>query len=304
MKPLIRPMKAVSLLSPSEEHSDDNILKALEKLKYPVLATLKVDGIRAVRTTDLMSCRNKMIPNESIRRRTMDMPYGFDMELYNPSLQYDEIESIVMSREHERSNEIQFHMIDGYDDLGYEDRINRVAILSDMSMYSVIIPYLHYCPSAQTLLDFFLLSENQEGEGICFRTPDSPYKQGRSTLNEQYLVKLCRYVREEVTIVGFVEQELNTNKQTTNSTGLSERSSANAGKKGKDTLGAFLVKDKNGLEFRVGTGVGLTESRRQSIWNNRDCYHNKQITIKHKPHGQKLKPRSPVIVGFRDTTII
>lgn len=300
MKPLTRAMKACSLLSPSDVHSDDNILKALEKLRYPVLATLKVDGIRAVRTTDLMSCRNKMIPNESIRRRTMDMPYGFDMELYNPSLQYDEIESIVMSREHDRSNEIQFHMIDWYRSGLYESRIYYLMEDFLPAKLQVVYPTLIKCLSALEVLKYFLYCERENGEGICFRTPDSPYKQGRSTLNEQYLVKLCRYMREEVTIIGFVEQELNTNKQTTNSTGLSERSSANAGKKGKDTLGAFLVKDKNGLEFRVGTGSGLTEFRRQSIWDNRDCYYNKQITIKFKPFGQKLKPRSPVIVGFRE----
>src|ERR1022692_2045710 len=112
MKPLTRPMKAVALLGPQDNHDNDTIFKAISALKkWPKIATLKVDGIRAIRTTDLVSCRDKMIPNESIRRRSMSLPYGFDCELYNPGLQYDEVESIVMSEKHPRSNEIYFHGI-------------------------------------------------------------------------------------------------------------------------------------------------------------------------------------------------
>ena len=105
-------MLAASLLKPTDSHSDESILAAMQKLRYPVLATLKLDGIRAIKLDDLYSRTLKLIPNKSIRARAMKLPAGFDMELFNPDLQYDEIESIVMSREHLKSDLIQFHILD------------------------------------------------------------------------------------------------------------------------------------------------------------------------------------------------
>jgi DNA ligase-1 len=302
-------MKACSLLLPEVEHTDDRILEALSKLRYPVLATLKKDGIRAVRTSDLFSCTMHLIPNISIRRRSMKLPPGFDCELWNPELSYDEIESIVMTgkEEHPLSDKIQFHVLDWYTNTDTYTRpyANRMFLTRNMLSWQetwtdVVFQYPMEFHSAQALFDYFIQCEQQEGEGICFRLPNSPYKQGRSTLKEQYLVKLCRYVRSEVTIIGFEEQLLNKNTSKRNPIGMMDRSSRKSGLIGKGTLGAFLVRDINGLEFRVGTGVGLTDQRRLQIWQEQYKWIGKQITIKHKPHGQKIKPRSPVYVGKRE----
>jgi hypothetical protein len=307
MTPLTRPMKATTLLPSGIEHTDDNIIVAMRKLKFPVLVSLKVDGIRSVRTTDLFSCRMKLIPNVEIRRRSMILPYGFDMELYTQHLEYHEIESIVMSEEHERHLEINFWMIDWYltDDFDYPfpygDRMRRLSMWnSKHPVPGLIFKKPDLVDTPDQLMEVFLRYEKENGEGICFRTLNSPYKQGYSTLNEQYLVKLCRYVREEVTIIGFNEQMVNKNRSNRNALGLMDRSSMKSRQQGKGTLGAFIVMNKDGLTFNVGTGEGLTESKRQEIWDNQDKWINKQITIKHKPHGQKLKPRSPVYVGLRE----
>lgn len=301
-------MSAAPLLSPDVEHSNDNILSAMKALKtWPVLATKKLDGIRAVRTTDLFSRRLKLIPNIEVRRRSMVMPYGLDMELFNPDLPYDQIESIVMSESHPDHEKIQFHMLDYFDvdeyraESGYMDRMRRLGIWSSSHRCSGFVfqkPEVMETP--EQLMEFFLRCESENGEGICFRTFTGKYKQGRSTLNEQYLVKLCRYVRTEVTVVGFEEQMLNKNRTKSNAVGMMDRSSMKARQMGKDTLGAFLCVTEDGKDVRVGTGVGLTDEHRQEIWDSREKYINKQITIKHKPHGQKLKPRSPILIGFRE----
>ena len=60
-----RPMLAASLLPPSVDHSDENILAAMAKLRYPVLATIKKDGIRALRMNGTLLSRTlKPIPNK------------------------------------------------------------------------------------------------------------------------------------------------------------------------------------------------------------------------------------------------
>jgi len=67
-----------------------------------------------------------------------------------------------------------------------------------------------------------------------------------------------------------------------------------------DTLGEFHVRDvTTGLEFRVGTGEGLTKELRKTIWDARDEYVGKIITYKYQPHGVKELPRFPVFKGFR-----
>ncbi len=300
MTNLIRPMKAAPLLAPSVEHSDEYILAALQKLHYPVIASLKKDGIRAVRTSDLFSCQMHLIPNVSIRRRSMKLPAGFDCELFNPELSYDEIESIVMTgkTEHPDSHLVQFHCIDWFHPTySFAQRLDECVKMIQHNWDAAVLPDEHWFTSAEQLFDFFLKCEQQNGEGICFRTPNSPYKQGRSTLREQYLIKLCRYVRTEVMIIGFEEQMMNNNCVRSSPIGLTERSSYKAGMKGKNTLGAFIVRDSiSGLEFRVGTGVNLTDKRRQQIWDDQDSWLGSRITIKHKPHGQKIKPRSPIAI--------
>lgn len=292
-----RPMLAASLLRPNQEHTDEVILAAMKKLKYPVLTTLKKDGIRAIKLSTLVSRTLKYIPNHSIRDRAIVLPAGLDCELWNPNMTYDCVESVVMSRAHKLSDSIQFHIIDWFGDTGYGDRLRRIG---GLEIEGIVKPIARLANDAEELMLIFLEAEEQHGEGICFRTPNSPYKMGRSTLKEQYLIKLARYVRQEVKIVGFLEQMENGNESNYNAVGKMDRSSCQDNLLGKDTLGAFLVRDKNGLDFKVGTGVGLTDALRKEIWNNKAKWIDKQITIKHKPHGMKIKPRSPVFIGLRE----
>lgn len=300
-----RPMLACALMPNDVEHTDENIYKAMCKLKYPVLATIKKDGIRAVRLLyngqeSLLSRTLKQIPNVSLRNDALVLPRGFDMELWSRSLTYDQVESIVMSRQHKDSDRIEFHVLDwvGVEGGYYERIIKARGWLCDYAVAECELPVT--CFDANGLMNFFLLSEERGHEGICFRTPDSPYKQGRSTLREQYLVKLCRYLRMEVTIQGFEEQMENCNAEERNAVGLMDRSSSKANLYGKNTLGALHCIDAKNRAVRVGTGVGLTDVLRKHIWDNQHKYMNKTITIKYKPHGEKDLPRSPIFVGFRD----
>lgn len=294
-------MRACSLLDPKVECTDNNILEAMKSLEYPVLVSTKVDGIRAVRTTDLYSVRMKLIPNISIRRRSMVLPYGFDMELYNPELTYSEINSIVMSEEHPDSDKIQFHILDWYSNMPYEDRCESITRLLNTKECNGMVwsdPRFEQATFNYNLFQLFSVGEALGSEGICFRTPSSPYKQGRSTLTEQYLVKLCRYIRAEVIIVGFLESKENTNSAGTSNIGLMERSHRKSGMVGKETLGALLVEDKDGRTYKVGTG--FSEKLREEIWMNQSSWLGKRITEKHKPHGEKDNPRHPVFVGLRE----
>lgn len=288
-------MLACPLLESGVEHSDNNILKAMKKLRYPVLATLKMDGIRALRCDILRSRTMKMIPNLSLCHRALDLPVGFDMELWSPKLDYNAIQSIVMSREHPLSDRIEFHVFDDWRvNAPYTERLKGI-LDSSSNLFHFQKPFMAY--DYYELFILFKIWESNEGEGICFRTPDSPYKNGRSTLREQYLVKLCRYIFSEVEVIGFTEQFENTNTEKHNDVDKMDRSKALDGLKPKKTLGAFVVKNEHNLVFSVGTGVGLTDDVRKEIWLTQDKWLGKVIKIRSKAHGVKIKPRSPTYWG-------
>lgn len=292
-----RPMLAAPLLDSDVEHTDEQILAALQKLRYPVLASLKMDGIRALRLDgSLLSRTLKEIPNKSIRQRSLVMPGGFDMELWNPELDYNDIQSIVMSHEHEDSDKIQFHVLDWYSKDVYSQRLTNIY-REPTDGYTFEEPSLTTSP--ESLLYLFLKFEKEHGEGICFRTPNSPYKFGRSTLREQYLVKLCRYVTDEAVIIGFTEQYENGSGSKASRTGLTERHHYKHKQIGKDTLGSITVVNTAGQKFSIGTG--FNDKQRKEIWRNQDKHLNRVIVYRSKAHGEKVLPRCPSWKGFRNS---
>lgn len=137
-------------------------------------------------------------------------------------------------------------------------------------------------------------------EGLIVRRPMAPYKFGKSTLNQGYLIKIARWLRSEAVIIGFEEQMHNTNEAVIDPRGLTKRSKVSEGLIGKNTLGKFLVRDyHSGVEFKIGTGDGLDDTLRKEIWEHQDQYLGKILRYKFKPYGTKDKPRQPIYEGWR-----
>ena len=137
-------------------------------------------------------------------------------------------------------------------------------------------------------------------EGIMVRTLNGPYKCGRSTLRESFLLKIKRWTDSEGVIVAIQEQMHNENEKQKDELGHSKRSSHQAGMTPAGTLGRFSVKEiGTDILLGVGTGLGLTHELRQEIWDNRDKYIGKIITFKWQASGSKDAPRFPIFKGFR-----
>jgi hypothetical protein len=298
-----RPMKACPLLPPDMEHSNENVLAAMKKLKkWPKIGSLKKDGIRGIRTDNLYSLRLKLIPNINIRERSSRLLINSDVELCNLSMEYNDIESIVMSREHKDHNKIQFHLLDIYSSLMYYERLIFLEHKS-LNEPDIIKPDYKICQNADELLAYLLKCEQEKGEGICFRYINSPYIQkgtidNRSTLKEEYLIKFGRRLRSEAIILDVLEQMANCNSVNRNAVGAMDRSSAGANMYAKNTLGALLVQDiKSKAIFKIGTG--FSDRVRKNIWSSWPRDKDKIITYSFKPHGEKDLPRQPAFVGFR-----
>lgn len=280
------------------------------KIQYPVYASPKLDGIRCSVVNDRALTRSlKTIPNKEISKHLSKMALnGLDGELIvgSPTAKdvYNRTVSQVMAHDKDTSD-LTYYVFDVHDipEATYRHRLDSLlADLPGMQAHShikLVALEQVLIHDKEALLIYETLCVEQGYEGLILRHPEAPYKFGRSTVKEGYLLKVKRFEDAEAEIIGFEEEMFNGNEATTNELGRTKRSSAQAGKSGKDTLGAFTVRDVlSGVEFSIGTG--LTALQRGVFWQRRSDYLGKLVKYKFFPVGVKVAPRHPVFLGFRD----
>jgi len=139
-------------------------------------------------------------------------------------------------------------------------------------------------------------------EGGMLRLPTSPYKQGRSTRNEAFLLKVKIWEDAEAEIISAYEAMHNTNARDVDDRGYAKRSSAKAGLVPAGYLGGLHVRDiKSGVEFDIGIAVrGVwTLQDRKALWSASATLPGKILTYRHFPSGIVEKPRFPKFVSWR-----
>lgn len=136
-------------------------------------------------------------------------------------------------------------------------------------------------------------------EGAIVRWAGAPYKQGRSTLRERYMMKLKRFQDSEARIIGFQELKHNENEATIDGRGLTTRGHSQANKRSAGMLGALRVVDLERPEWEFNVGTGFDASLRQEIWDNQEAYLGKLISYRYLPVGTIDLPRHPTFKGFR-----
>lgn len=283
---MFRPMLAAKVENPSN-------------LRYPMLASPKLDGIRAIVMRGAVLSRSmKLIPNRHVQAMFGRPQYeGYDGELIlgdpcDPAA-FRHTTSAVMSQDGDP--EVQFHVFDCITrpDLPFVDRLKLV--MPDRNVRGV--PHQHVLNEAELLRtqDTFL---RQGFEGTMLRAPHGLYKQGRSTFNEGWLLKFKQFADSEAVIIGVVEQMHNANEATVDERGYTKRSSHQENKVPTGKLGALSVRDvKSGVEFEIGTGFNDTD--RVMLWAQRAALPGKFVRYTYFPTGSKDKPRFPVFQGFR-----
>ncbi len=276
----------------------------LNKIKYPVLCSPKLDGIRALVLNGKLVSRNlKPIPNHYVREAIeahADLLEGFDGELVvgSPTAEncFNVSSSGIMSRDGEP--DFKFYVFDRTGDEPFHKRYNAVRF-SEAVELPFVQYVVHVTASNERELDKIEdVAVNKGYEGIMLRDPNGRYKFGRSTAKEGILLKVKRFADTEATIVGFEERMHNANPATTDALGHTERSSHKENMIGRGDLGAIRVKcDLFGSEFNIGSG--FDDAMRKEIWDNRDSYIGRAAKFKYQTAGMKDVPRFPVFLGFR-----
>jgi len=300
MSKITRPMLAATL---SPEDTDN--------IKYPVYGTPKLDGIRCLFLDKLVKSRKlKKIPNTYIRNelekslclasKNSEIFSGeFDGEIVSSKdFNFQESTHNIMS--FDGQPEFIYYIFDVIEDdltVSYEKRMELLESITfnDPRIVKLLPKKLN---NKQELLDFEEECLNKGFEGIIIRSDSGPYKLGRSTNKEGYLLKLKRFSDSEARITGFEELMENTAASTINALGLKEKTSKKDDMVGKGTLGTIVAVDiYTGVELRVGSG--LNDEMRREIWDNQAKYLNSIFKYKYFAVGVKDKPRHPVWLGLR-----
>lgn len=305
--PLLRPMLAAKVTD-------------VTKLRYPILATPKLDGIRClIQGGQALTRALKPLPNANVRQwLETHAREGWDGELMLPApATFQDVSSAFMSGSKLPPSDWYFAVFDCLPRGGRLIRgsgakcdvslgvpaAERAARLSTVVTgaaleHALVIPQT-IIRSAQELLEYETECLEQGHEGVMVRDPKGPYKHGRSTQREGWLLKLKRFEDSEAEVIGCVELRHNNNEATTSELGLTKRSHAREGMRAGGVLGALQVRDcATGVEFEIGSGY--TAAQKVTFWENRAHLVGQLVKYRHFARtGVKDKPRFPTFLGFR-----
>ena len=268
-------------------------------LKLPVMASVKLDGIRCLVIDGVAYSRNmKPIRNKYVQQCIGKPEYnGLDGELIVGDVFakdcYRQTNSGVMSEDGEP--DFNYYVFDRWD-MGDATFNERYANLPELPFVKIVEQVL--MDTMYPLLKFEQDMLEQGAEGIMVRSVDGIYKNGRSTAKDRILGKVKRMVSAEARITEVIELEHNLNEAVTNALGLTERSSHKENKVAAGTMGALVVQCiDSGVSFNIGTG--FTAEDRNWFWVNRDQCIGMVVTYNHFPIGRKDLPRFPSYKGIR-----
>lgn len=275
----------------------------LTKLRFPLLASPKLDGVRAIVIDGVVMSRSlKPIPNRYVQSLFAQYEHLDGELIVGPPTShsvYRDTVSHVMS--HDRDDfDVKFYAFD-HIEAPHEpfharhDRLSRAMLLACNRVEHLEQVEVHDSSELSQWEDAYL----QLGyEGLILRDPAGKYKFGRSTTREGILLKLKRYEDCEAEVIGFEERMHNGNEATVSELGYTKRSTHAANKTGLGDLGALVCRAPGWSEtFAIGTGFDAAD--RVEIWNNRPAYLGATVKFKHFAIGAKDRPRHPVFLGWR-----
>ena len=273
-----------------------------EKAKFPYAATPKIDGIRFLMVGGAALTRSfKPIRNEYLQKiLSSNLPDGIDGELTSGST-FQECSSIMRIKGEPDFKVWIFDFVNPKGEVKpYKERMNELRKFESFNIpsYEILFPTI---VSNQEQIDQLMINNLNAGyEGLMLRDPNGIYKFGRSSVKENILLKVKEFMDDEAEIIAFREKMVNTNEGLKDNFGRTKRSSCQDGLKPSGTLGGFILRNSEGLEFSCGSG--LNDALRDEIWKNQSKYLGKLVKYKYMSKGIKELPRHPVFIGFRDET--
>lgn len=277
------------------------------ELKYPLLASPKLDGVRC-HILDGTAVSRNLAPFKNAQVQQMfSRPEfsGLDGELMlgDPTDHdvFRRTQSLTSSHNSVGSG-LRLFVFDDFTDpsRSFHERYQIACrrVIGRVQLMKVPHSLIHNAEQ----LNHYEAGAIEEGyEGIMVRALDGRYKYGRSTPREGWLLKVKRFEDSEAVIDDAEELQHNKNEKTLVQSRKAKRNHQKAGMVAGGVMGALVVRDiHSGVQFNIGTGFDAAE--RVELWAKhlRGDLVGQVVKYRYFPTGSKDKPRFPSFVGFRD----
>ena len=137
-------------------------------------------------------------------------------------------------------------------------------------------------------------------EGIMLRDPLGRYKYGRSTVKENLLLKVKRFISEEATIIALEERMENLNESVPDAFGRARKAISKDMLAPTGMVGAFVMESpKWPTSFRVSASTLRPMREQKRAWENPNDYLLQLGRFKYFPHGVVDVPRHGVFEAIR-----
>ena len=206
MSELFKPMLACS----------ESAHNFFDQLRFPLMASAKLDGIRAtVRGGVVYARSNKPFPNPLVQAKFKDYE-GVDGEFVLGSPTRHDLcratGGVTNSHGHP-VDDLKLYAFDKVDMMhdSYGLRLAKLSAYIGPTDENVVVHKQKFVETMNELLEFEKFCLECGYEGVILRQEFAPYKRGRSTAKEQYLLKLKRFEDDEAVVIGFEERMHNGN---------------------------------------------------------------------------------------------
>lgn len=278
-----------------------------EIITFPKLGSPKIDGFRCVLSDIARTSRMREFPNHYVHKTLKGLlPRNvyLDGELVVGKRRGQGVLQRTSSGLTSQAGEPDWRLwvFDApRPGLGFEDRLrlarSHVEAIDHPSVRCLKHKMIHNLEELEAYISWAL---KNGFEGVMLRDPEGEYKEGKSTLRQQGLLKIKPFETHEARIIDYYEEMHNTNEAKEDPSGKKKRSSAKAGKVPKGTLGGLVGLDTiTGVEVRCGGG--FSAAQRSGFWRDRESLVGQYFTYKKQTVGEKNKPRHPNFVCIRPT---
>jgi len=307
------------MLAPNDETN-------LDEIKYPILSSYKLDGIRCLFIKGEMLSRSlKPIQNKQLRERLQPLvDYSkehdliLDGEIYSPSFTFQEITRYVMTQDFEDAksikkhgkvltvpNHLRFYAFDCVTkdnfDKSFIERIDALQEIESIDEFENIFVNVNQVilHNSEDIESYFETALHKGYEGLILKDPEGKYKCGRGTIKEGLIYKVKPFVTFDAKIIGVVQA---TKVDPNADVKINELGRSVTSKKKDDRIfieraSAFIV-EYEGQE--VKPVLAMTDSEKERVWTQRKYYIGKTIEYKGMLVGSKDVPRHPVMIRFRE----
>jgi len=278
----------------------------LTQVKFPLLASRKMDGIRTVFFGGLMLSRSlKKIPNKQLQEKFQNLKdfseknnVILDGEIYGEKMTFQEITSVVMSDNKEVPEKLKFFCFDAIINKNPNMPFSeRSEYIKNLKLDNLVIVKQTEVTSKEEVTNMFEGALEDGYEGLILKSLSGRYKFGRYTYASGDAYKCKPFLTFDAKVIAVEERFDNLNESQTNELGRSFKRDTLDAKKSTNIAACFVVNHNNFEQKVVITG---TEAFRSEIWKNKKDYIGRTIEFKGMLLGSVDKIRHPVFLRFRE----